>query len=407
MTIIIKEAFRALARNKMRSILTMLGVIIGSTAFIAMVSISQGANTSIQATIASLGRDLLFVLPGATTAGGVRSMTDSSVRLTVDDARAIGREAEAVKMTSYGKRAVLQVVSGNKNWSTVVWGVSPDFFTVREWKVSSGRFFTSAEDTAAAKVAVVGQTVVENLFGSGQDPVGQTIRVKRVPLRIVGTLESKGQSPQGQDQDDVVYVPFATAERRIIGAKILGSVGIIFATAADSTSVSDAKEQMERILRTRHRLRQGEDADFTIRTMEEIAKTAAGTSRTMTLLLASVASVSLIVGGIGIMNIMLVSVTERTREIGLRMAVGARGRDIMLQFLVEALVLSVIGGVIGIVVGLITSYTVGGLTKWPIILTPWAIITAFLFAALVGIFFGFYPARRASRMDPIECLRYE
>ncbi len=404
---IIREAFRALARNKMRSILTMLGVIIGAAAFITMVSISQGANSSIQASIASLGRDLLFVLPGTTTAGGVRSAAGSSMRLTVEDARAITHEAETVKIVSYARRAVLQIVSGNRNWHTSVTGVSPDFFPLRDWDAKSGRVFTWAEDGSAAKVAVLGQTVVENLFGRGQDPVGQTIRVKRVPLRVIGVLKPKGQSPIGQDQDDVVFIPFSTAEKRVIGARILGRVSIILASASDSASVSEAQEQIDRILRRRHRLRPGEEPDFTIRTMEDIARTAAGASRIMTILLASVASVSLIVGGIGIMNIMLVSVTERTREIGLRMAVGAKGSDILLQFLVEALVLSVIGGIIGIIVGLMGSKSVSALAGWPTMFTPWAIGTAFLFSALVGIFFGFYPARRASGLDPIECLRYE
>ena len=404
---IIRIALRALSRNKLRSSLTMLGIIIGVAAVIATVSIGQGADAAVQEQIRSLGTDLLMVVPGATTASGVRSGWGGVSTLTAGDALAIGKECPAVKQTSYFKRQIVQVVAGEKNWSTAVQGAPPSFFRIRQWPVTSGSLFTERDEDGAARVAVLGQTLVEQLFGYGHDPVGSSVRIKNVPFRVVGVLEPKGQTSWGQDQDDVAIIPFSTAQRRVLGTEFLGTVDQILVTARSNAEINDASDQVKALVRQRHRIQPGEDDDFTVRNMEDFARMSQMASQVMTNLLLSVATISLLVGGIGIMNILLVSVTERTREIGIRMAVGAKGRHILLQFLVEAVALSMVGGAIGAVVGIGAALLISQLASWPTLLSPAAIAGAVLFSGAVGIFFGFYPARKAARLDPIQALRYE
>jgi putative ABC transport system permease protein len=404
---IVKVALRALQRNAMRSLLTTLGIIIGVAAVIAMVSIGQGASVSVQERIASLGNNMLVILSGITTQSGVRSGFGGSPRLTINDAKAIQRECPAVSLVTYTRRQVLQLVAGNQNWSTAVSGVTPEYQLVRDWPMAAGRFLNRQEEESGATVVVLGETVVQNLFGPGQNPIDQVIRIKNVPLRVVGVLTPKGQSTQGTDQDDAVFIPFFTAERKVLGTQMLGSVGSILVSAVSAEAIPAAERQIKELLRERHRLRQGQDDDFTIRNLADIAATAESTSRVMNILLASVASVSLLVGGIGIMNIMLVSVTERTREIGIRMAVGAKRWHILSQFLLEAVVLSTLGGICGVVLGAVGSKLVSALAEWPTLIPLNAILLAVLFSGAVGIFFGFYPARKAARLDPIQALRYE
>jgi putative ABC transport system permease protein len=403
----IKIALRALRRNAMRSLLTTLGIIIGVAAVIAMVSIGQGASVSVQEQIARMGNNMLIVLSGTTTQGGVRSGSGGAPTLTANDARAIQRDCPAVAAVTYMRRQVQQVVAGNQNWSTAINGVTPEYQFVRDWPLAAGRFLNKQEEESAATSAVLGQTVVQNLFGAGQNPIDQTIRINNVPFRVVGVLTPKGQSTQGQDQDDTVLIPFSTAERKVLGTRMLGSVGAIMVSAVSPEAIPEAQRQMTNLLRERHRIRRGQNDDFTIRNLADLAATAESTNQVMSILLASVASVSLLVGGIGIMNIMLVSVTERTREIGIRMAVGAKSRDILTQFLLEAVVLSSIGGIVGAVLGVVGAKLVSALANWPTIVPPDAIFLAVLFSAAVGIFFGFYPARKAARLDPIQALRYE
>jgi putative ABC transport system permease protein len=405
--ITIKIALRALRRNSLRSLLTALGIIIGVAAVIAMVSIGQGASVSVQEQIARMGNNMLVILSGTTTQGGVRTGFGGAQTLKTSDAKAIQRECPAVGAVTYVRRQVQQVVAGNQNWSTAITGVTPEYQIVRDWPVATGRFLNKQEEESAATSAVLGQTVVQNLFGPGQNPVDQTIRINNVPFRVVGVLTPKGQSTQGQDQDDAVFIPFSTAERKVLGTRILGTVGSIMVSAVSPEAIPEAQRQITNLLRERHRIRRGQNDDFTIRNLADIAATAESTSQVMNILLASVASVSLLVGGIGIMNIMLVSVTERTREIGIRMAVGAKSRHILTQFLLEAVVLSSIGGVVGAVLGVVGAKLVSALAKWPTIVPPDAIVLAITFSAAVGIFFGFYPARKAARLDPIQALRYE
>jgi putative ABC transport system permease protein len=405
--ITINIALRALRRNAMRSLLTILGIIIGVAAVIAMVSISQGASASVQEKIANLGNNMLVIRPGSITQGGVRMGAGARPTLTVGDAKAIQRECPAVGAVTYTKQQGLQVVAGNQNWSTTIAGVTPEHAEVRDWPVAEGRFLTKQEEESAATSAVLGQIVVQNLFGHGQSPLDQVIRINNVPFRVVGVLIPKGQSPQGQDQDDVVLIPFSTAERKVIGTQMPGTVGSILVSAVSPEAIPEAQRQVTALLRERHRLKRTQDNDFTIRNLADIAATAESTSRIMSILLASVASVSLLVGGIGIMNIMLVSVTERTREIGIRMAVGAKARQILTQFLLEAVVLSTIGGILGVIFGVVSAELISALAGWATLLPPEAIVLAVLFSGAVGIFFGFYPARKAARLDPIQALRYE
>jgi len=401
------SALRILRRNPLRAGLTMLGIIIGIGAVVAMVSLGQGATASVQAEISSLGTNVLIVIPGATTVGGVRGGLGSISTLTVDDAEDIEKKVVGVTTVMYGTRSVLQVIRENKNWSTVVFGTTPVFPDIRNWPIAQGNFFTQSDLDSAAKVAVLGKTVVQNLFEPGEDVVGSEIRIRNVPLRVIGVLASKGQSITGQDQDDFVVLPFSTAERKVLGTKFLGTVGIILVATATRDDIPAAADDIKDLLRTRHRLHQAEEDDFTIRTMEDIAKTIAGTSRTMMFMLMSIASISLIVGGIGIMNILLVSVTERTREIGLRMAVGAKRAHILLQFLIEAIIMTAIGGLLGVGTGIGIARLLTAMIGWPTIINTEAVVAAFLFSLVVGLFFGLYPANKASKLNPIEALHYE
>ena len=348
-----------------------------------------------------------MVVPGATTAAGVRSGWGGVSTLTAADAQAIQRECPAVADVTYFRRQVAQVAYGNQNWSTVVQGVTPSFFRVRDWALGSGSSFTQRDEETAARVAVLGDTVAQMLFGPGQDPVGTIIRVKNVPFRVAGVLEPKGQTLWGQDQDDVILIPFSTAERRVIGAEILGLVDQIHVQSSEASRPEEAVDQITTVLRRRHRIQRIEADDFTVRNLNDMAQASQSASQVMTNLLLSVASISLLVGGIGIMNILLVSVTERTREIGIRMAVGAKSRHILLQFLVEATTLSMVGGLAGVLLGVTAAMLISSLAGWPTLLSPPAILGAFLFSGAVGVFFGFYPARKASRLDPITALRYE
>jgi putative ABC transport system permease protein len=404
----IRIALRALRVNKLRSMLTMLGIIIGVAAVITMIAIGAGAQARVEEQIRSLGSNLIIVLPGSVTAGGVRMGAGSRSTLTEDDAYAIQREIAEVQAAAPALRGTGHVVSGNSNWSTVFFGVTPEYFEARNWVVASGRAIEPADLSGSAKVALLGETVARNLFGDA-DPIGQVVRVRKVPMQVIGVLERKGQSLMGQDQDDVILMPITTARNRVLGGNVakLRSVGSISIKVRDGADMTEVESQIRELLRQRHRLQFGQEDDFTLRNLSEVLGASEQSSRIMTMLLAAIASVSLLVGGIGIMNIMLVSVTERTREIGLRMAVGARGRDILSQFLVEAVTLAVIGGLCGIVLGVAGSYAIGHFAQWRIEVNTDAILLAVGFAAAVGVFFGFYPARKASRLLPIEALRYE
>jgi putative ABC transport system permease protein len=402
---IIRVAFRALVRNKMRAALTMLGIIIGVSAVIAMVSIGQGAQASVQAQIESIGTNLLFVSAGAQNVGGVRSGTgDSGTNtLTAEELDAIKREVPSVSMVTPAVNSRSQLVSGNANWNTSVQGVSEQYPDVRKWKVQSGEFFTDADVRTAARVIVIGQTIADNLF-PGMDPVGQTVRVMNLPFRVNGVMARKGQDQQGRDQDDTAFAPYTTVQKKILGSPRL-QIAYVSAISQDATYT--AQSQITELLRQRHKLGPNEPDDFTVRNMTDIADAANQTNNTMTLLLACIASVSLLVGGIGIMNIMLVSVTERTREIGIRMAIGARSSAVKSQFLIESIVLSLTGGLIGIVLGTAVSLLIPKLLGWPTLVSTLAIIGSVIFSGAVGIFFGYYPARKAAALDPIEALRYE
>ena len=402
---IIRVAFRALVRNKMRAALTMLGIIIGVSAVIAMVSIGQGASASVQAQIESIGTNLLFVSAGAQNVGGVRSGTGDTgnQNLTVDDLDAIKREVPSVSMVTPSVNARSQLVAGNMNWNTNVTGVSEQYPDVRKWPVATGSFFTDADVRTAARVIVIGRTLADNLY-PGADPIGQDIRVMNLPFRVVGVLAAKGQDQQGRDQDDVAFAPFTTVQKKILGRD---RIQIAYVSAISQDATYTAQSQITDLLRQRHKLTANEPDDFTVRNMTDIAEAANETSKTMTILLACIAGVSLLVGGIGIMNIMLVSVTERTREIGIRMAIGARSSAVRSQFLIESIVLSLTGGAIGIILGVVLSLVIPAFLGWPTLVSMMAIVGSVLFSAAVGIFFGYYPARKAASLDPIEALRYE
>jgi len=402
---IIRVAFRALIRNKMRAALTMLGIIIGVSAVIAMVSIGQGASASVQAQIESIGTNLLFLSAGAQNVGGVRSGTgDSGTNtLTVEDLDAVKREVPSVSMVSPAVNARSQLVAGNLNWNTSVQGVSEQYPEIRKWTIQSGTFFTDADVRTAARVIVIGQTLADNLY-PGSDAVGQTIRVMNLPFRVVGVMARKGQDQQGRDQDDIAFAPYTTVQKKVLGSP---RVQIAYVSAVSQDATYTAQQQITELLRQRHKLNASDGNDFTVRNMTDIADAANETSNTMTILLACIAGVSLLVGGIGIMNIMLVSVTERTREIGIRMAIGARSSAVRSQFLIESIVLSLTGGTIGIILGVVLSLAIPALLGWPTLVSTMAIIGSVLFSAAVGIFFGYYPARKAAALDPIEALRYE
>jgi putative ABC transport system permease protein len=404
---VIRLAIRALLAYKARSLLTMLGIIIGIGAVIVMISVGRGANASIQEQINNLGSNMLMIFSGSSRSGGIQRGYGSKPSLRVKDAEAIGRECQAVSNVCYVRAQPAQIVAGKKNWGTSVYGTTPEYTLVRDWPVKDGEFIDDRHMRSAASVAVVGQTVVENLFEPGQEIVGQNIRIKNFPFRIIGVLVAKGSSPRGTDQDDAVFVPYTTLSRKLAGSQLQGVVNFIGVSAPSKDLVSEAKREVEELLRQRHRILPGADDDFVVRTLSEYAAMADKTTGVMTLLLTAVAAISLIVGGIGIMNIMLVSVTERTREIGIRMAVGARDRDVLVQFLVESSTMSIIGGLFGTIVGVGASKLIGVVAGWMTIISLDSILLATVFSGAVGIFFGFYPARKASRLDPIEALRYE
>ncbi len=399
---ILKVGLKAIARNKMRSILTALGIIIGVACVIAMIGVGQGSQAAIQAQISSLGSNFLMVFPGVATQSGARIFTGQST-ITEDDVAAVRAECPSVAYVTPVSRSAAQVVAGGLNWGTQVQGVGVEWPFVKSWNVEKGAFFGESDVRAAAKVCLIGTTVATALF-EGQDPVGQTARIKNFPFRVIGVLEGKGGNSMGQDQDDVVIAPYTTVMRLL---KKTARIDMFMASAVSRSAVEEAQEEIEVLLRQRHRIGPGQDSDFMIRSQQEIAQTADQTSKTLSLLLASAASISLLVGGIGIMNIMLVSVTERTREIGIRMAIGAKSRDVLTQFLIEALTLSIAGGAVGITLGVAASRALAWKAGWPILLSGGAIALAFGFSAAIGVFFGFYPARKASRLDPIEALRYE
>jgi putative ABC transport system permease protein len=401
---IIRIAMRALARNKLRSILTMLGIIIGVGAVIAMVSVGQGAQQQAQQQIAAMGSNMLFVQSGTVNRGGMRMGWGATKTLIYDDMTAIMRECPSVKSAAPGSQASAQVVFGNDNWATTINGTEPQYFDIRSWPMAEGSSFSQDDVTTAANVAVIGETVRKNLFGA-TDPIGQTVRINNLSFKVVGLLTPKGSSAaMGQDQDDIILVPITTLQKKITGQDWLRWI-MVSAVSKDASYT--AQQQMTALLRDRHRIRAGQDDDFFIRNLADIADLADQNARLFTILLGSIASISLIVGGIGIMNIMLVSVTERTREIGLRMAVGARAANILRQFLIEAVVLCLIGGAIGILIGRTCSIMVQRILHWPTETSVPAVVAAVLVSASVGIVFGYYPAWKASRLDPIEALRYE
>ncbi|GMV54472.1 MAG: multidrug ABC transporter substrate-binding protein [Betaproteobacteria bacterium] len=408
----LRIALNALRVNKLRSMLTMLGIIIGVGAVITMIAVGGGAQARVEEQIRSLGANVMMIVPGSTTSTGIRLGSGAAQTLTEDDARAIALEVEQVQAVAPTLRGSGQLVYGNSNWSTQIYGATPEYFEVREWALVSGRMFEPQELSGAAKVALIGQTTARQLFGENvplESVVDQTLRVRKVPMTVIGVLDRKGQSAIGQDQDDVLFVPLSTARNRLFGAPQgkLRRVGTISIKVREDADMKLTEERIRELLRQRHRLQPGQDDDFTVRNLTEMLQAQEASSRILSLLLAAVASVSLLVGGIGIMNIMLVSVTERTREIGLRMAVGARSRDILMQFLIEAVTLSLIGGLAGVVLGVAGSYLVGQFAGWPTVMKAEAVLLAVGFAAAVGVFFGFYPARKAAQLLPIDALRYE
>jgi putative ABC transport system permease protein len=397
------SSFRALRRNKMRSFLTMLGVIIGVSAVIAMLAIGQGAKYSVEQQISALGTNVLIVIPGTQQTGGIRVGAGSVTTLTEEDAAAIQNECPAVALVSPGTRAGGQVIAGNLNWATSIEGTGVDYLQIRGWNVAYGDFYTDQDIKAAAKVCVLGKTVADNLFPDGS-PVDQSIRIRNVPFKVAGVLERKGQNALGQDQDDIILAPYTTVARRLSPSTSLRQ---ILVSATSSADIAVAQSQIAELLRMRHKIASYDPDDFTIRNQADLASAATATTDVLTYLLAGIASVSLLVGGIGIMNIMLVSVTERTREIGIRMSVGARSRDILTQFLIEAMVLSLLGGATGILLGVVGSRAISEIVKWPTVITAFSIVLSCGFSVGIGVFFGFYPARKAALLNPIEALRYE
>ena len=399
----INVAFRALRRNKLRSALTALGIIIGVAAVIAMVGIGNGAKAQVEAQIASLGQNIILVFSGSTTSSGIRTGWGGAGTLKIEDAEAIRREVSGVTAVSEEVVSTTQVAAGNQNWFTRIYGESADYLDIRQWPLADGAPFTPQDVRSANKVCVIGRTTATQIYGN-DDPIGQVLRVKNVPFTITGVLTPKGLSAQGVDQDDIVIMPYTSAMKRVAGGTTLRNINV---QVGDANQMNAAQKQIIDLLRQRHNIRPGRDDDFTVRSQQEIADAATATTNVMTGLLGAIAGVSLVVGGIGIMNIMLVSVTERTREIGTRMAVGAHGRDILTQFLIEAISLSSVGGVLGIIIGIAAAKTIAITRHWPALISPGSIVIAFLVSAAVGIFFGFYPARKAARLDPIEALRYE
>lgn len=401
-----KISLRALRVNKMRSALTMLGIIIGVAAVITMIAVGKGTSEKLSQQISTVGSNMIIVLPGSTTAGGIRGGFGTQMTLTRADAEAIARECSAVHVVAPVLNGAAQVVYGNQNWSTGVYGTTEAMLEVRDWGLIAGRNFTEQDIRNSTKVCILGQTVIDKLFGA-MDPLQQTIRIKKVPFTVIGILESKGQSVIGQDQDDVIFIPLTTAQKRIFGTTMPGMVRTIAVKARSAQDLNRAEEQITQLLRQRHRIGPNQEDDFSVRNLTQMLDLAQQASKAMALLLAAIASISLLVGGIGIMNIMLVSVTERTREIGIRMAVGAKTWDIRLQFIIEAITLSLIGGMIGIILGIIVTKFLSAFANLTTVISPFAVILSFGFSGLVGIFFGFYPAYKASLLNPIDALHYE
>ncbi len=401
----LSEAWTAMWANRLRTMLTMLGMVIGVAAVIIMLAVGQGAQRQVQASIASMGSNLFIILSGSTTSGGVRMGFGAAPTLTVADAQAI-EELPAVAAAAPSLPGTAQLVYGSSNWSTQIIGATPSYLMVRNWRLSAGSPFTDSDIRSATRVALLGQVVVQNLFGD-EDPVGKTIRIKNSPYLVLGVLATKGQSLDGRDQDDIVLVPVTTAQRKLFGSQFAGTVRFITVQAESAEAMPSVEKSINDLLRQRHRIREGADNDFSVRNMTAMANTAAETTEVMSLMLGAIASISLLVGGIGIMNIMLVSVTERTREIGIRMAIGARGQDILLQFLLEAIIISVVGCLIGVVLGVGGALAVNKISGTEVLVTMTSIVTAFVVSAAVGIFFGWYPARKAAMLRPIDALRYQ
>ncbi|MBO9631826.1 MAG: ABC transporter permease [Chitinophagaceae bacterium] len=401
-----KIAMKALLRNKMRAFLTMLGIIIGVAAVITMVAIGQGSKKSIQDQLSSMGSNMITIRPQSnqTVGGGARLDASSVQSLKLEDVTAIGKQAQHISALSPAVTSRGQVIYAGNNWPTTIQGVYPDFLTIRDWPLKDGILFSDENENNAAKVCLLGQTVVENLFTSGEDPVGKIIRFNKIPFKVIGVLAEKGENAFGQDQDDIVVAPFSTVQKRILA---ITWVQNIYASATNESATDDAVDEISTILRTQHKLKRGDQDDFMVRTQAELINTFSSTSQLLTVLLTAIAGISLVVGGIGIMNIMYVSVTERTKEIGLRMSIGARGIDILLQFLVEAILISVTGGIIGVLLGILAAQLITTFLSWPTLVSQSSIVLSFLVCAITGVFFGYYPAQKASRLDPIEALRYE
>jgi putative ABC transport system permease protein len=405
-TAILRIARKSLRANRMRSLLTALGIIIGVAAVVAMFAIGTGANKKVTEQISSMGSNLLIVRSGSRTSGGQRMGMGATPSLTFADAEAIQKECPAVLRADPSASGTVQIVYGNMNWSTRSEGTGGGLLEIQDWPLSQGRNFSDSDVRSAAKVCILGQTVVTNLFGN-EDPIGKTVRIKKVPMTVIGVLKKKGNNAMGNDQDDTILLPITTAQKRLFGSKFQGRVNMIRVKAVSENDINAASEQITALLNQRHRIRSTEDADFSVMNLTEIMEAAKASTRALSLLLAAVASISLLVGGIGIMNIMLVSVTERTREIGIRMAVGAKTADILLQFLSEAVILSLLGGITGIALGIGASYLISHFAGWSAVISPFSIVLAFGFSAAIGIFFGYYPASKAAALDPIEALRYE
>jgi putative ABC transport system permease protein len=403
---LIRIALRALQRNKLRAFLTMLGIIIGVAAVIAMVAIGQGSKKSIQDQLSSMGSNMVTIRPNSnqTVGGGARLESSSLQSLTIDDIKAIQKQATYISAVSPAVNGRGQAIYSGLNWPTSIQGVSPDYLTIRNWKLKDGIAFTDEDVNTAAKVCVIGQTVVDNIFAPGEDPIGKTIRFNKIPIKVIGVLGEKGENAFGQDQDDIILAPYSTVQKRILAITYIQN---IYASAIDENSTELATAELTGILRTTHKLKQGTDDDFTVRTQAELINTFSSTSQLLTVLLTAIAGISLVIGGIGIMNIMYVSVTERTREIGLRMSIGARGIDILLQFLIEAVLISITGGIIGVLLGIAASNLVTVFLSWPTLVSQSSVLLSFMVCAITGVFFGYYPAQKASRLDPIEALRYE